>query len=192
VWSAGCIAAELVLRAPRFAGRDYVDQLKKVVALLGAPAADDGLAWVPSARAREYLRSLPGPAGPPDWGAVLPGASPLAADLVRRMLRLAPGDRISVDAALAHPYLAPLADPDGEPVAPAPLDPAEVAGGVCARGRGDRDDEDDDRAAADALRAAALAEMAFYPSARAHGAVGEGGEKGGDGGAAVALEALAL
>jgi hypothetical protein len=32
----------------------------------------------------------------------------------------------------------PLGEPDGEPVAPAPLDPAEVEGGVCARGRGDR------------------------------------------------------
>jgi len=188
VWSAGCVAAELLLRRPLFPGTDYVDQLKKIVAVLGGPAADDELSWVPSPRARSYLRSLPASPTPPDWPALLPGASPDAADLVGRMLRLAPGDRCSVDAALAHPYLAPLADPDGEPVAAARLDPADVDGG----GEGD----DGGAGACDAVRAAALAEMAHYPSAAAHGGVltdqDDDHKPGDDGGGAISLAALAL
>lgn len=42
-----------------------------------------------------------------------------ALDLLYQLLRLDPSKRISVEAALEHPYLATLHDPEDEPVADA-------------------------------------------------------------------------
>jgi serine/threonine protein kinase len=35
MWSAGCILAELVIRQPIFAGRDYIDQLNRIFSVVG-------------------------------------------------------------------------------------------------------------------------------------------------------------
>lgn len=139
VWSAGCILAELLGRRPLFAGRDYIDQLQRIVALLGVKgstsksskssesergsketstsSSDDDLtlSWVPEGRARAYVAALPRPSSPPEWQSLYPDASAGALDLLPRLLALDPRDRISVDEALAHPWLLPLADPEGEP-----------------------------------------------------------------------------
>jgi len=40
VWSIGCILAELLLGKPLFKGKDYVDQLNKVLDVLGTPDED--------------------------------------------------------------------------------------------------------------------------------------------------------
>jgi serine/threonine protein kinase len=50
-----------------------------------------------------------------DFSQVYKTANPLALDLMQRMLKFNPADRIDVDAALAHPYLASLHDPAAEP-----------------------------------------------------------------------------
>ena len=50
--------------------------------------------------------------------AMFPDASPLAIDLLERMLQFNPTKRITVEDALAHPYLAQLHDPASEPSAP--------------------------------------------------------------------------
>lgn len=56
-----------------------------------------------------------------DLTAVFPGANPLAIDLLRLMLELDSDKRITAQKALAHPYLAPYADPNDEPTS-APYD----------------------------------------------------------------------
>ncbi|KAH9004827.1 kinase-like domain-containing protein [Lactarius hatsudake] len=40
VWSIGCILAELLLGRPLFKGKDYVDQLNKILEVLGTPSND--------------------------------------------------------------------------------------------------------------------------------------------------------
>lgn len=56
-----------------------------------------------------------------DLCSVFPGANPLAIDLLRLMLELDSDKRITAEKALAHPYLAPYADPNDEPTS-APYD----------------------------------------------------------------------
>ena len=68
-----------------------------------------------------YARPCP-PLPPPlqrvDLSKLFPGASPLAVDLLGRMLQFDPRQRISVEQALAHPWLAQLHDEAAEPSAP--------------------------------------------------------------------------
>ena len=52
-----------------------------------------------------------------DFAELFPGATPLACDLVSKMLQFDPRRRISVKQALKHPYLAALHDDAEEPVA---------------------------------------------------------------------------
>lgn len=53
--------------------------------------------------------------------AIFPDASPLAIDLMEKMLQFNPAKRITVEDALAHPYLAQLHDPASELSAPGEL-----------------------------------------------------------------------
>jgi mitogen-activated protein kinase 1/3 len=39
IWSIGCILAELIGRHPLFPGDDYLDQVQKIIAILGTPSA---------------------------------------------------------------------------------------------------------------------------------------------------------
>ena len=73
-----------------------------------------------------YLPTLPchplppHPTPPPqrtDLAKLFPGASPLAVDLLGRMLQFDPRRRITVEQALAHPWLAQLHDEAAEPAA---------------------------------------------------------------------------
>lgn len=55
------------------------------------------------------------------FSSLFPSANPAALDLLSRLLLFSPDRRISVEAALAHPYLASLHDPTDEPLAGAPF-----------------------------------------------------------------------
>lgn len=41
VWSAGCVMAELMLGYPLFPGESFVDQLVKIIKVLGTPSEHD-------------------------------------------------------------------------------------------------------------------------------------------------------
>lgn len=56
------------------------------------------------------------------WSSLCKKANPLALDLLDKMLQFNPSKRITVEEALAHPYLATLHCPDDEPSHPAHFD----------------------------------------------------------------------
>ena len=115
VWSVGCIFAELMGRKPWLPGDDYINQLKLISQKLGKPS-DADLAFVTSDKARSFMQRLPHTQRQ-NLAQYFPTASPAAIDLLTRMLAVAPSQRITVDEALAHPYLAALHNPADEPTA---------------------------------------------------------------------------
>eukprot|EP00941_MAST-03F_sp_MAST-3F-sp1_P005461 g5461.t1 len=115
VWAVGCIMAELFGRKPLFPGNDYIHQLKIISDVVGTPAAED-LDWIASDRARNFMTELPRKPRIP-FGEIYPNASEAGIDLLDKMLQFNPAKRITVEAALTHPYMSNLASPD-EPVCP--------------------------------------------------------------------------
>lgn len=116
VWSIGCILAELLLGKPLFKGKDYVDQLNKVLDVLGTPD-EKVIKKIGSEKAQAYVRSLPFKKTVP-FRKILPSADPQALDLLAKMLAFDPSDRISVPEALEHPWLAAYHDETDEPECP--------------------------------------------------------------------------
>jgi len=78
------------------------------------------MAFISSDKARRYIRSLP--VSPRvDFAKLYPDADPSAIDLIDKMLAFDPSNRITVEEALSHPYLASLHDVDDEPSASEPF-----------------------------------------------------------------------
>lgn len=120
VWSVGCILAELLGGRPLFKGETPYDQLNQILKTLGSPS-DEVLQRIGSEWAQEYLRGLP-QVSPIPFKNLFPDANPEALDLLSKMLTFDPADRISVEDALAHPYLRVWHDPNDEPVCPSTFD----------------------------------------------------------------------
>ncbi|KAL2892145.1 Mitogen-activated protein kinase-like protein MMK2 [Bienertia sinuspersici] len=119
IWSVGCILGEIMTREPLFPGKDYVHQLKLITELIGSPD-ESSIGFLQSENARRYVRQLP-QYPRQQFSAKFQNASPLAIDLLEKMLVFDPSKRITVTEALCHPYLAPLHDINEEPVCPQPF-----------------------------------------------------------------------
>lgn len=109
VWAVGCILCELVQRKPVFAGKDHLDQIKKIIGVIGSPTEEE-LHWLPKAGpARAFLKKCP-PAPKADWSSVLTQAAPMTLELAEAMLRFVPDSRVSVEGALRLRYFEHLFD----------------------------------------------------------------------------------
>uniref|UniRef100_A0A4W3JCH5 mitogen-activated protein kinase n=1 Tax=Callorhinchus milii TaxID=7868 RepID=A0A4W3JCH5_CALMI len=115
IWSVGCIMAELLKGKALFPGTDYIDQLKRIMEVVGTPCSEL-LKKISSEHARKYIESLPY-LPQRDLKELFIGANPLAIDLLEKMLILDTDKRITATDALAHPYFAQYHDPDDEPEA---------------------------------------------------------------------------
>jgi mitogen-activated protein kinase 15 len=106
MWSAGCILAELLAGRPAFPGSSTLNQLDRILALTGRPSEAE-LASCGSPYASMLLDSLPPALAPPlPLAQRYPGAPPEALDLLARVLRFSPADRLTAEQALRHPYVA--------------------------------------------------------------------------------------
>ncbi|GMN36163.1 hypothetical protein TIFTF001_005790 [Ficus carica] len=135
VWSVGCIFMELMDRRPLFPGRDHVHQLRLLMELIGTPSEAD-LGFL-NENAKRYIRQLPLYCRQ-SFTEKFPHVHPAAIDLVEKMLTFDPRQRITVQVhkscgfpniyqsvtvedALAHPYLTSLHDISDEPVCLSPF-----------------------------------------------------------------------
>ncbi|KAJ4904973.1 Mitogen-activated protein kinase 10 [Raphanus sativus] len=118
IWSVGCIFLELLTRQTVFPGRDFVHQLHLILELLGSPSEEE-LGSL-SENAKQYLRQLPYHSRQ-SFFVRFPNVPYQALDLIVRMLKFDPRQRISVEDALDHPYLAELHEFTDEPVCLTPF-----------------------------------------------------------------------
>jgi len=115
IWSVGCIFSELLAQEPFFRGENPQHQLEVIVSKIGCPPRNR-LDFIENNGA---LHSILQNAHrtPPSFESLFPrDSNPLALDLIKRMLTFHPDDRISVEDALAHPYLKDFNGQLGEPL----------------------------------------------------------------------------
>jgi mitogen-activated protein kinase 1/3 len=121
VWSVGCILCELIGRKPIFTGKDHLDQIKKILVVIGTPTEAD-MEWLPAkSPARSFIKKIP-PATKQEWKTIYPKASQQAHDAIEAMLEFSPVTRKDVEACLVLPYYSALHMPDDEPTATKPVD----------------------------------------------------------------------
>lgn len=113
VWSVGCIFAELFLRKALFPGKNYLHQVDLILDVLGTPAEHEIKGCE---KAKNYVRGLPFKQQR-SFRSLFPNASTQALDLLSKMLKFDPTERITVEEALKHPYLESLHDANDEPSA---------------------------------------------------------------------------
>lgn len=124
VWSVGCIFGEMFERKPMFPGTDYIHQLKLIMKVVGTPVEEE-LGFVSNEKARRFVLSLP-KYERVNLKTTYGKASDDAVDLMGKMLMLDPNQRISVRAALDHPYFAEIRDPECEGQAQRSIDWGDI------------------------------------------------------------------
>jgi len=123
VWSVGCILCELIGRKPIFTGKDHLDQIKKILSVIGSPSEED-LAWLPAKTpARNFIKKIP-KCDKQQWDKVYPApkCGPKAYEALEQMLKFNPVTRADVTQCLELPYFEHLHMPDDEPVAKGKVD----------------------------------------------------------------------
>eukprot|EP00746_Dinoflagellata_sp_MGD_P066552 gnl/MRDRNA2_/MRDRNA2_27560_c0_seq1.p1 gnl/MRDRNA2_/MRDRNA2_27560_c0~~gnl/MRDRNA2_/MRDRNA2_27560_c0_seq1.p1 ORF type:complete len:391 (-),score=74.17 gnl/MRDRNA2_/MRDRNA2_27560_c0_seq1:57-1229(-) len=103
VWAVGAILCELIGRKPIFPGKDHLDQIKKIVSVVGTPTEVD-LEWLPKqGSARAFLKKIPN-APKITWTNFYPTGNPDGLDMIDKMLHFDPSKRVTVKNALRHKY----------------------------------------------------------------------------------------
>ncbi|XP_032348472.1 mitogen-activated protein kinase 12 isoform X3 [Camelus ferus] len=115
IWSVGCIMAEMITGKTLFKGNDHLDQLKEIMKVTGTPPAEF-VQRLQSDEAKNYMKGLP-ELEKKDFASILTNASPLAVNLLEKMLVLDAERRVTAAEALAHPYFEALQDTEDEPKA---------------------------------------------------------------------------
>jgi len=100
IWSIGCIFAELVTKRPLFPGDCEIDQLFRIFRTLGTPTEE---VW-PGVTQLPAFKPIFPQCKPQPLSSVLSQLDSVGLDLFSRMLKYAPGERISAKEAMQHPF----------------------------------------------------------------------------------------
>uniref|UniRef100_A0AC34QK65 Protein kinase domain-containing protein n=1 Tax=Panagrolaimus sp. JU765 TaxID=591449 RepID=A0AC34QK65_9BILA len=93
IWACGCILVEYLNGSPLFMGFNDIDQLVKVVSVLGTPKEETWPGWSSLPDANKILFENSSPTL--DWSKIVPTASLIVKDLIQNLIQLNPSKRFS-------------------------------------------------------------------------------------------------
>jgi serine/threonine protein kinase len=105
IWSVGCIFAELLTHQAFFRGENPQHQLEIIVNKIGCPPMEK-LDFI-RPEAKNFLQASAQRSGPPRpfYAHFPPNTNPAAVEILEKMLKFLPEERMSVEEALSHHYL---------------------------------------------------------------------------------------
>lgn len=106
IWSVGCIFAEIVNRRPLFAGQNEEDQLMKIFKGRGTPDQEN---WPSLKDLPLYKNDYPIYKGE-SLAKLVPSLDEQGLDLMDKMLKCNPSERITAKEAMLHPFLKDVPD----------------------------------------------------------------------------------
>jgi len=112
MWSVGCILGELIVGKAIFQGTSTLNQIEKVLELIGKPKPED-IESIESPHAATILSSI-NIAKKKSFASFFANASEVALDFLRRLLVFNPHNRLTVEEALRHKYLEQFSSPEEE------------------------------------------------------------------------------
>ena len=115
IWSIGCILAELLGRQPLFPADNNLDELQKIISVLGSPSESD-LEYINDTKIKTFVNRL-AKRTKQSFNLMFSNANPVALALLGKMLTFSPKKRYTVEQCISHPYFEGLHDPEQEPTA---------------------------------------------------------------------------
>jgi mitogen-activated protein kinase 15 len=110
MWAIGCIIAELYSAKPLFPGKSTIDQLTKIMEVTGRPSASELDETAIGAKQTHRLLDNITRIVTRSLVQVVPDISDEALDLINKLLKFSPKDRLTVEEAIAHPYVEKFRD----------------------------------------------------------------------------------
>ena len=107
MWSSGCVLAELLLGNPLFVGEGPVEQVVAIVKLLGIPTKEELYAMIHDTTELQFADIARTP-----FEDVFGKDCPDAIDLLKKLLRFVPSERLSPLEVCCHPFFDELRDPN--------------------------------------------------------------------------------
>ena len=120
IWSIGCILAELLGRQPLFPADNNLDELQKIISVLGSPSETD-LEFITDEKIKNFVLRL-AKRTKQSFNLMFSNANPVAFDLLGKLLTFNPKKRYTVEQCISHPYFEGLHDPEQEPTAESNFD----------------------------------------------------------------------
>lgn len=114
VWSVGCILAELMRRKVLLPASSEQEMMHMITELIGSPSSDL-INQIEDEDNKKFMKELPRKSGTDFKELFKTWQNADAIDLVKKMLTFDPVKRISIEDALAHPYMKKLHVPEDEP-----------------------------------------------------------------------------
>lgn len=106
-WSTGCVLAEMILGQPLFPGESNVDQLVEIIKVVGTPSRQDINCMNQNYTEFKFPQIKPHP-----WSKVFRSRAPQeAVELISKVLRYAPEQRLKPLEVCAHVFFDELRDP---------------------------------------------------------------------------------